>query len=131
MTLLSKLISSTATQSIDALSNILDKLFIKNNEKLQAQAFLEKLKQNPAALQVALNKLEANNKSIFISGWRPFIGWVCGLGLANTFIINPWLQWMFNISGPQVPLDVMLELVIAMLGLGTLRTIEKIGGRTR
>jgi hypothetical protein len=68
---------------------------------------------------------------MFVAGWRPFIGWVCGLGLANVYLVNPWLQWLYGIKGPELPLDVIVELVIAMLGLGTLRTVEKFGGRSK
>ncbi|MGE3319838.1 MAG: 3TM-type holin [Candidatus Berkiella sp.] len=108
-----------------AIESLLDKIFPSKEEQLQAQAVLEKVKQHPAALQVSLNKHESQHRSLLVAGWRPFIGWVCGIGLANTFIINPWLQWLYGVEGPQLPLDVMIDLVIAMLGLGTLRTFEK------
>lgn len=126
-----KLFSSTASEPIEAIGGVLDKLFTSDEEKLKAQAVLEKLKQHPAELQVALNKIEAQHRSLFVAGWRPFIGWMCGLGLANVYIINPWLQWLYGIEGPQLPLNVMVELIIAMLGLGTLRTAEKFGGRSK
>lgn len=121
----------SAIEPINAIGNVLDKLFTSDEEKLKAQSVLEKLKQHPAELQVALNKIEAGHRSLFVAGWRPFIGWICGLGLANVYIINPWLQWLYGIEGPQLPLNVMVELIIAMLGLGTLRTAEKFGGRAK
>lgn len=123
--------SNALPHSIEVIGMMLDKLFTTDEEKVHRQAVLEKLKQHPAELQIALNKLEAQHKSLIVCGWRPFIGWVCGLGLANIFIINPWLQWAFGITGPQIPLDVVIELVIAMLGFGTLRTIEKFSGKVR
>ena len=116
-----------AIDPIEAIGKILGTVFTSQDERLQAEALLEKIKQHPAAMQVGLNKKESVHKSLLVAGWRPFIGWVCGLGLANVFIINPWLQWLCGVQGPQLPLDVILELVIAMLGFGTLRTLEKFG----
>jgi hypothetical protein len=126
-----KLFASSASEPIEAIGGVLDKLFTSDEEKLQAKALLEKLRQHPAELQVTLNKVEAQHRSMFVAGWRPFIGWVCGLGLANVYLVNPWLQWLYGIKGPELPLDVIVELVIAMLGLGTLRTVEKFGGRAK
>jgi hypothetical protein len=86
--------------------------------------------------QVEVNKLEAQQASIFVSGWRPFIGWVCGIALLYQYMISPLLPWVVNAFGGHVPpmpvLDRMLgELVIALLGLGFLRTAEKYGGVAR
>jgi len=131
MTILNKILGSPTTLSIEAIGKVLDKLFTSDEEKAYAQIVFEKLKLHPAELQVALNQDEAKHHSLFVAGWRPFIGWVCGLGLANTFIINPLLQWLCGITGPQMPLEVMIELVIAMLGLGTLRTVEKFSGKAK
>ncbi len=131
MNFISHIIGGASTIPIDAIGTVLDKLFTSDEEKLQAKAVLEKLRQHPAELQVALNKIEAQHRSMFVAGWRPFIGWVCGLGLANVYLVNPWLQWLYGIKGPELPLDVIVELVIAMLGLGTLRTVEKFGGRAK
>lgn len=122
---------AAAIDPLEAVGNILGKVFTSEEERLQAQAVLERIRLHPAALQVSLNKKESQHHSLFVAGWRPFIGWVCGLGLANTFIINPLLQWFCDVSGPEMPLDVMIELVIAMLGLGTLRTVEKFGGKAK
>lgn len=108
-----------------SLGNVLEKIFSSDDHARDIKEFFKKFRDNPNELQLALNKIEAKHRSIFVAGWRPFIGWVCGIGLANTFIINPWLQWLYGVEGPQLPLDVMIDLVIAMLGLGTLRTFEK------
>lgn len=116
---------------ISTVGNVLDKIFTSDEERAQAQSVFEKLKQHPGELQVALNKIEAKHKSLLVSGWRPFIGWVCGLGLGNVFLVNPWLQWLYGIAGPQLPLDVMIELVVTMLGFGTLRTVEKFMGKSK
>ena len=131
MNLLTKLFSSEIAAPIEAIGNVFDKLFTSDEERLQAKQVLDKLAQHPAELQVELNKLEAQHRSVFVAGWRPFIGWVCGFGLAYTFIVNPIIQWYTGLEGARLHTDIMLELVIAMLGLGALRTFEKFGGKTK
>lgn len=57
--------------------------------------------------------------------------WVCGFGLAFVFLINPCIQWATGDPGPEMQMDAMLELVLALIGLGTLRTAEKMTGKTK
>lgn len=83
-----------------------------------------------ALAQIEVNKIEAQSSSLFVAGWRPFIGWVCGLGLVYQYLLNPILPWAVNAFGghvaPMPTLDGSLsELVTAMLGLGLLRSFEK------
>lgn len=83
----------------------------------------------------AANQVEAAHKSLFIAGWRPFVGWVCGLAVAFEYLIRPAWLWLLAVYWPDVPpppsLDEALwELVFAMLGIGGLRTFEKIKGVT-
>ena len=110
---------------IDALGNAFDKIFTSDEERLQGEAVLEKLRQAPDELQAAINKIEAGHRSIFVAGWRPFIGWTCGAGLAFAFVISPLLAWGFNDAGPVMPMEHITELVFALLGMGALRTYEK------
>lgn len=131
MSLLDSIFGSAAAAPIDAIGNVLDKVFTSDEERLQAEAVLEKLRQHPAELQVELNKIEAGHRSVFVAGWRPFIGWTCGAGLSFVFLVNPVIQWFTGEPGPAMPSDIMAELVIAMLGLGTLRTVEKLQGKTK
>lgn len=87
--------------------------------------------------QLDTNKVEASNPSVFVSGWRPAIGWICGLALAYTYVIYPLLLWATSVWAPHIkpPLlgnDGMLyELLLGMLGLGGLRTFEKVKGVSR
>ena len=83
--------------------------------------------------QIDVNKAEAENQSMFVAGWRPFIGWVCGRALAYQYLFSP-LMWWFSTS-MHLPLtappkldDVLWQLMFGMLGLGGLRTFEKING---
>lgn len=81
--------------------------------------------------QLDINKIEAGNPSVFVSGWRPFIGWVCGAGCAWNWIGLPVVKVILLILGHSLnlaPADLteMMPLLFGLLGLGTLRTIEKI-----
>lgn len=131
MSFFSNLVGAEIAQPVEAIGNVLDKLFTSDDERAQTAVVMEKLRQHPGELQVELNKVEAGSRSVFVAGWRPFIGWVCGLGLANTFLVNPWIQWVTDRAGPTLPQDIMLELVLALLGLGALRTYEKATGRAK
>lgn len=81
--------------------------------------------------QLAINQKEAEHGSIFVAGWRPFIGWVCGFGVAWQFVLSPIGTWIVVISGVDIPpipvLDTgpLMTLMLGMLGLGGLRTYEK------
>lgn len=84
--------------------------------------------------QLAVNQSEAASPSVFVAGWRPFIGWVCGSALVFHYIIRPALPWVFTLFGkpmpPLPPLDMgdLLTILLGMLGLGSLRTFEKTKG---
>lgn len=96
---------------------------------------LGKLTENDVK-QLEVNAAEAANPSVFVAGWRPFIGWVCGGALAYTYILVPFLTFGFAVAGKPLPtlpvLDGALwELMFGMLGMGALRTFEKIKGAVR
>lgn len=85
------------------------------------------------AQQNKINEIEAQSGNLFVSGWRPTIGWTCGAGLAFEYLIRPLVQWVLNISGspivlPGLDLNLMYPLLAALLGLGTMRSVEKIKG---
>jgi hypothetical protein len=91
--------------------------------------------------QTAINAAEAANKSLFVAGWRPAVGWVCVAGMFYTFLLKPLLPWsvdsicqLFNVEFalfplPEVPMGDLLVLLGGMLGLGGLRTAEKLKGK--
>ena len=83
--------------------------------------------------QLDINKAEAASPSAFTSGWRPGIGWVCALALFFQYIARPLLMWVGLVSGhswPPLPGidDNLWQLLLGMLGLGGLRTYEKVRG---
>ena len=77
--------------------------------------------------QLEINKVEAANPSVFVSGWRPFIGWVCGLACAWNWIGLPLLGIYVPALTP-ANLTEMMPVLMGLLGLGALRTVEKIKG---
>ncbi len=129
MSWLSNLFSGGASNVIDAIGEAGDKIFTSDDERNQFQLELTKVKQNPMLMQAMINVNQAQHRSVFVAGARPFLMWVCGLGFLFAFVINPVLQWLMpEVGAPALPLDVMLELTLGMLGLAGLRTIEKIKG---
>ena len=83
--------------------------------------------------QLDINKVEAANPSVFVSGWRPFVGWVCGSACAWNWIGLPIAKLIAVILGHPIDLSPanlseMMPLLLGLLGMGTLRTVEKING---
>jgi hypothetical protein len=132
------------TTLIPVLANLMDRLF--PDPKAAAEAKLEvmrlaqsgELAQLNADLQMAqgqmdINKVEAANGSLFVSGWRPAIGWVCGAAFAFKFIVGPAAVVLMAMAGHPITLPVfdfteMSTILMGMLGLGALRTVEKVKG---
>jgi len=115
---------------------IIDRLFPDPAKKAEAE--LELLKMTQAGdlqvilAQLQINAKEAENSSIFVAGWRPFVGWTCGLGLFYATIGVNLLSWLSIVKGwplpPVVDTDTLLYVLGAMLGIGGLRTLEKVRG---
>lgn len=83
--------------------------------------------------QTDTNKAEASNQSVFVAGWRPFIGWVCGSAFAWTFVIGPMVSYAAKLAGitvalPVLDLSELTPVLLGMLGLGAMRTVEKVNG---
>ena len=110
------------------------------NERARAKESLERElveAANSAMLaQTEINAVEAQHKSIFVAGWRPFIGWVCGVGIAWSMVVQPVAQWAMIAWGdgtelPTIDTSYLMDLVTAMLGMSGLRTFEKMRGVAR
>lgn len=83
--------------------------------------------------QMEVNKVEAANSSIFVAGWRPFVGWTCGAAFAYKFVLAPAAAFALTAFGHPIELPVldfteMSTVLLGMLGIGALRTVEKIKG---
>jgi hypothetical protein len=83
-------------------------------------------------LQGEINKIEAQHRTIFVAGWRPFIGWVCGFALAYNFVLRDLLVWWFGpeTAPPALQMEHLITVLVGMLGLGGLRSIDKYNNKT-
>lgn len=104
--------------------------------KAQLEADLVKTANEVNLAQIEVNKTEAQHASVFVAGWRPGIGWVCVAGLTWAFIGAPVASWAAALYGietklPELQLDYLFELVMAMLGMAGLRSFEKLKGVAR
>jgi hypothetical protein len=80
--------------------------------------------------QINVNAAEANHKSIFVAGWRPFVGWVCGLGLLYASVIEPLMRFIakvndYNGTFPVLDTTITMQVLLGILGLAGFRTREK------
>lgn len=130
-----KMVGSGVGQFAKDAADIIDR-FVETKEEKEAAALLRmKIQQEPDKWQAEINKIEASHRSIFVAGWRPFIGWVCGFGLGFHFVVFPLFEWTTDLVGtkiaaPQVEWQVLMTLVLSLLGLGATRTYEKSKGLT-
>jgi len=119
-------------------SKVLDRVLPDPAQQAAAKLELMKLQQNGELAQITgqmeINKAEAASSSLFVSGWRPSIGWICGAGFAVQFVIGPLAEWGSALAGhpvkfPQMDTGTMMPLLLGMLGLGGLRTAEKLADK--
>jgi hypothetical protein len=84
-------------------------------------------------LQTKINAVEAQHRTLFVAGWRPFIGWICGVALAYNFVIRDLFIWITQTTEapPALQMDHLMTVLLGMLGLGGLRTFEKIKDKVK
>jgi hypothetical protein len=128
---------------INGLFGLLDDLFTTEEEKSAAKIKIMEVAARGDLAQLEVNAVEAGHKNLFVAGWRPFIGWTCGLAFVWAFLITPLIKTLFfyifvlngveaDLSGvPVLDLTTMLPVLLGMLGLGGLRTFEKSTGVTQ
>ena len=115
---------------IPVLGKVLDRIIPDKNARKAAQQALEAAEQSGELQllmgQLEINKVEAAHSSIFVSGWRPFVGWVCGVGLLYNVLLNPFLDIWFEM--PVVDPAMLYPVLMGMLGMGGMRMAEKFKG---
>jgi len=126
---------------IGPVTGLLDKFIEDKDQKAKLAhdiaTMSEKHAQELAKGQLEINKTEASHKSIFVAGWRPFIGWTCGIALAWHFVLAPVTIFVcayLAVEIPELPtfdMGSLMTVLMGMLGLGTLRTYEKQKGLTK
>jgi len=120
---------------IGPVTGLLDK-FIEDKDAKNALAheistMADRHAQELAKGQLEVNKIEASSSSIFVSGWRPAVGWVCVLGMAGNFIVIPISNFILALADsavtiPLIDTATMMPVLMGMLGLGAMRSAEKI-----
>lgn len=118
---------------------LLDRWFPNGEERAKAERdFLMAMREQDmraAISQLEVNAREAAHPSVWVAGWRPFIGWASGAGFLWATIGQPVLTWASVAHGwpapPAVDSDVLLTVMFGMLGLGTLRSVEKVKGAAK
>jgi|TARA_S200002703_G_scaffold131049_1_gene118422 hypothetical protein len=127
---------SVIEKLIDPVSTILDKFVADKDlkQKLEHELKTELHKANMA--QIEVNKIEAGHRSIFVAGWRPFLGWCLSFAMAYHFILQPIAIFSISVAGlsydlPQFDMSSLMTVLLGMLGLGGMRTYEKSKGLTK
>lgn len=119
----------------DLVSTAVDKIFPDANIEAQSKADALKAelsKELEYTLgQIEINKIEASSSSLFVSGWRPAVGWTGALGYAYEFLLRPVVNGVLVMNGvppalPGIEIEALTSLLFGLLGLGTLRTVEKV-----
>lgn len=123
---------------IEAVGKIVDSVYTSDGEMLDKQAVMARIAQQPALVQAEINKVEAQHRSVFVAGWRPYIGWVCGTALVWHFMLFDMLTWVQINYFPQTTelptlsgTEQLMTVLMALLGLGAMRTAEKFGGKAK
>lgn len=115
---------------------IIDRMFPDPEQKAAAELELLKLTQagdlQTVLAQLEINAKEAAHPNLFVAGWRPFVGWTCGIGLVYATVGHNLLAWLAVIQNwpmpPTVDADLLIYTLGGLLGIGGLRTIEKVKG---
>ena len=132
---------SVLTSLVGPVTGLLDK-FIEDKDQKAALAHEiatmgEKHSQEALLSQLEINKAEAASGSLFKGGWRPFVGWTCGIAFAYHFVFQPLLIFIFAYIGletpdlPEFDVGTLLPVLGGMLGIGGLRSYEKTKGLTK
>lgn len=122
---------------IEAVGGVVGDLVTTDKERLQAEIELRKLDQALDLGQIEVNKVEAASSSTFVAGARPFIMWVCGVAFAYASVLEPLLRfaskvwWGYTGDFPVIDTDLTMQVLFGILGLGALRSVEKVKGVAR
>jgi hypothetical protein len=115
---------------IEAVAPVIDRLIPDPDKKQRMMIELVETLSKFDLAQLEVNRAEAQHASVFVAGWRPFIGWVLGVGIGYSFLIAPILGGLIALWRPGFSMPVvdehLWELVFAMLGMGALRSFDKL-----
>lgn len=122
--------------TLKTVGTVIDDLHFSGEEKEKLKLQMKEIDAKLKEKQLDINKVEAGHRSIFVSGWRPFLGWISGLSIGYVYLFQPLLDMilqMFGVEVDWVVLDLgqLMPLILGMLGLGGLRSFEKAKGLTK
>ena len=122
--------------ALKTISKVVDDLHTSEEEKLDKKILMQRIQQKLAEKQLDVNAKEASHRSVFVSGWRPAIGWTGAFALMFEFILSPTMEWYAKFSGlnliaPEIQTGPLLAIVTSMLGVAGLRSFEKTKGLTK
>ena len=122
--------------TIKTISNVVDDLHFSGEEKEKLKLQMKEIEAKLKEKQLDINKVEAGHKSLFVAGWRPFLGWISGLSIGYVYLFQPLLDMILQMFGVEVnwvvlDLGQLMPLILGMLGLGGLRSFEKAKGLTK
>ena len=122
--------------ALKQIAGVIDDLHTSDEEVLDKKILMQRIQQKLAEKQLDVNAKEAGHRSVFVSGWRPFIGWCGGLALFCEFILSPCIEWYAKFAGldltaPEIQTGPLLAIVSSMLGVAGLRSFEKSKGLTK
>jgi|TARA_R100001244_G_scaffold129351_1_gene100748 hypothetical protein len=134
--LLSGLLGGGKDGALKTIAKVVDDLHTSEEEKLDKKILMQRIQQKLAEKQLDVNVKEAGHRSIFVSGWRPAIGWTGAFALMFEFILSPTMEWYAKFSGlnliaPEIQTGPLLAIVTSMLGVAGLRSFEKTKGLTK
>lgn len=133
-------ITSVVSGVAGPLFGLIDSLFTSDEERADAKRKLLEMEQKGELAQIAVNMQEAKSEHLFVSGWRPAVGWVCVAAFAYGFILQPFATFVAVVAGleveivqalPDLDLGSMMPVLLGMLGLGAMRTYEKKSGTNK
>lgn len=117
---------------ISAVTGIINRIIPDPDKRLELNLALEELRMRPDFAQLDVNQVEAAHPNLFVSGWRPAVGWIGVIGLGMAYVAQPILAVILpEANVPHFPLEHMMDLVYAMLGLGAMRSFDKFKKTTR
>ena len=122
--------------ALKTIAKVVDEIHTSEEEKLDKKILMQRIQQKLAEKQLDVNAKEASHRSIFVAGWRPFIGWIGGLALMFEFILSPCIEWYakfagLNLTAPEIQTGPLLAIVTSMLGVAGMRSFEKAKGLTK
>jgi hypothetical protein len=130
-------VASMVSAGLKVIDKIIPDADAKNRAREAFELEVLKLATSESKSQADVNAVEAASTSLFVSGWRPFCGWISALGFAWATLGQPLFSWIYTVATHQpapvvvLPMDVLMTTLLGLLGLGSLRTIERLKGVAR